>query len=189
MDSWFVARWLIAHCLAWPLGVGSGAWIGWWWLHWLIDHVPGRHQLWTGFWPSHDHLGALLLLTFCLGGAIVGGWVGGAQWLLLRAQYAVPVSWIGANVVIWAGCAILLRLGMQFAPANLLYPLLVVVAGGVATGYGLERRLPPNGRLLAPVLPQLKSRAGLNRGIHYRLVFLGLGFGLATTAIVAPFWL
>jgi len=180
--------WVIVHSVAWPLGVISGSWIGWWWLGWLIDHVPGRHQLWTGFWPSHDHLGLLVLLAFCLGGAIVGGWVGGAQWLLLRARYAVPVSWIGANLVIWAGCAILLRLSMQFAPANLLYPLLVVVAGGLATGYWLERRLPPDDRGLDLGSPRLKSRSGFNRATRYRLVFLGMGLGVAATAMTAPLW-
>jgi hypothetical protein len=141
----FVLLWTIVHGIAWPLGVVSGSWIGWKWLGWLAYHVPGEHLLGHGWYPNHQYIGLFLWSAFLLGGAIVGLWVGIAQWLVLRIWYNITVWWIVVNVLTWSFSGILLRLiilifgsGSRSTIITLLIPLLL---GGFITGVWLQYTL------------------------------------------------
>lgn len=185
IDSKFVSLWLLMQSLAWPAGLISGTWIGWWWLDWLVEHVPGKPQLTYGIWPSHAYLGLFLCTSLCLGGALVGVSVGITQWLLLRRRYPMTLRWIWANVAIWSCSGALLGLIVLFSGINTLYSLLVFVAGGLVTCYWLEQSLMKFYRTTGQLLPLDAPPPMQNRFVLYRMVFLGNGLGLVTSFIAA----
>lgn len=180
----FVSLWLLVHSMVWPMGIVSAAWSGWWWTNWLVEHVPGKPQLTVSIWPDHAYIGLFLWSTFCIGGAIVGIWVGIAQWLLLRNRYQMTARWVWINGFIWACCGVLLRLLMLLErPANLLYALLPFVVGGLITGYWLEQYLAKFSQLQRPMRSGHTVNPTYDRPALYRMIFLGIGLGLITSTI------
>ena len=188
VEKKFVLPWLIAHGVAWPLGLVSAFWSGWSWLSWLTSHIPGEPRLGFGWYPNHEYIVLFLWSAFLLGGAIVGLWVGIAQWLVLRLWYKIATSWVIVNVLAWSFSGILLRLIIlilgptsRFSVVPILVPLLL---GTLISGFWLE---PIISRPLHEHLPMSSCRTSnpINgRFVIYPIIFVGIGVGLLTLLII-----
>lgn len=119
IDWGFLFQWVLANTLGWIAGwfllgdfgvgvlVGAAQWVV---LRQLVTKTGGWILLTTAGWLAGVALivsGVLLapgpdLITSMLAGAVIGAWVGLAQWFVLRQWVQLAGVWIFINLVAWA---------------------------------------------------------------------------------------
>lgn len=130
--QWLVLRRRLAGVGLWPLATLSAYTI-----FWLLHNAEAfgfAHTPWGLVVQGFGH------------GAIVGGLIGAAQYLVLRGRLPAAGRWALASIVSWslAGAIMHFLLDVLFASANIHGPFDVLISSllaGLFTGLALERLL------------------------------------------------
>lgn len=131
--QWLVLRRRLENIGAWAFATGL-AWTVFWTLH-NAGAFGWAHTPWGLVGQGFGH------------GAIVGGMIGLAQFLVLRSHLAGAARWILVSTVSWsvAGAIMHLLLDVLFTSANIHGPfdiLIATVLSALFSGFALERLLP-----------------------------------------------
>lgn len=132
LAQWLVLRRRLAGTGVWPMATLSAYTI-----FWLLHNAEAfgfAHTPWGLVGQGFGH------------GAIVGGMVGAAQYLVLRGRLPAAGRWVLASIVSWSlsGAIMHFLLDVLFASANIHGPfdvLLSSLLAGLLTGLALERLL------------------------------------------------